>query len=449
MSVAASRLAQLKDSLLAKCRTKQVVAGVLGLGYVGLPLTVALHDGGISVVGVDSDAEKVRKLSAGQSYIGHIGDGKMQDLAASPRFTATSDCEDVARCDVLVVCLPTPLGPHQEPDMSMVFDGLNSVVPFLSRGSLVIMESTLFPGATELDIRDALCRLSAHGRDLFLANSPEREDPCREIGSIGEIPKLVGGETPEAGDIACEFYRSCGFASVVQVASAKVAESAKLLENTYRAVNIALVNELKVVFDQMDIDIWSVIDAAATKPFGFERFNPGPGIGGHCIPVDPFYLTWKSKEFGSVSRFVELAGVVNSSMPDYVVSKVQLALNQQVKPVTNSRILLLGIAYKPDVDDMRESPALPIWRALSSLGGIVSFHDPHIPVVSKSRKYASLAGTKSTSFSEIALNSVDCVVLVTPHKRILQMMHVLETFKGAVVDTSRNVPEGLYHLVRA
>lgn len=408
--------------LLDKIRTKHARVAVVGLGYVGLPLASAIHDAGFPVIGFDVDVSKVKMLAAGQTYLKHLGADMVTTLSASDRFTPTSDERDIADADIVILCVPTPLGVHNEPDLSYVIGSTEIAARVLRAGQLIVLESTTYPGTTRDEMVPILSEAAekkgldhAPGTDFFVAYSPEREDPGRAGMTTSSIPKLVGGIDPESGILASVFYRSF-IQRVHDVANAEVAEAAKLLENIYRAVNIALVNELKVVFDRMGIDIWEVIDAAKTKPFGFQAFYPGPGLGGHCIPIDPFYLTWKAKEVGYATRFIELAGEVNKHMPRHVVGRVMDALNDDGKSLRGSSILVIGLAYKPNVDDMRESPAAEIVNELYEKGASVRYHDPHIPEFPPMRKYKFQLGSVPLAADEIA--NADCVLIVTDHDDI-------------------------------
>ena len=386
------------------------------MGYVGLPLIAAIHDAGLTVIGFDIDAEKVRKLRAGEAYIQHLGPDLARTLSQSQRFTATSDERELARADAIIVCVPTPLGAHREPDLSFVRDSAAMIARILRRGQLVVLESTTYPGTTRDEVKPILERTGlVCGQDFFLAFSPEREDPGRKDFTTKNVPRLVGGVDANSTSLAAALYRQF-VAGVHEVSSAEVAEAAKLLENIYRCVNIALVNELKVIFERMGINIWEVVAAASTKPFGFQPFYPGPGLGGHCIPIDPFYLTWKAKEVGYTTRFIELAGEVNAGMPHYVVSRVMEALNHDAKALRGSRVLVLGVAYKPDVDDARETPAAEIIELLMDQGAEVSYHDPHIPEFPRMRRYS--IRMQSVPLSEATLRAADCVVIVTNHAAV-------------------------------
>jgi len=399
----------------AKIANRTARIGIIGLGYVGLPLMRAFWDAGFPVIGYDVDPKKPEMLLAGKNYLKHLGENMVSEMAADrSRFDVTCDFSRLAEADALLVCVPTPLGEHLDPDLSYVEQTATDIARTLRPGQLVVLESTTYPGTTR---QIMLPRLEAKGlkcgRDFFLAYSPEREDPGRKDTSTRKIPKLVGGIDQASGNLATELYRTA-IEQVIAVSSAEVAEAAKLLENIYRAVNIALVNEMKVVLTAMGIDVWEVIEAASTKPFGFQAFYPGPGLGGHCIPIDPFYLTWKAREVGQPTRFIELAGQVNHNMPDYVVQRTALALNDRGKPVKGSRILVLGLAYKPDVDDVRESPSFELIEKLMALGAHVDYNDPHVPATHRMRKYD--LRMESVPLTPQTLASYDCVLIATNHK---------------------------------
>jgi UDP-N-acetyl-D-glucosamine dehydrogenase len=392
--------------------------GIVGLGYVGLPLMLAYARAGARVIGFDIDVSKPEKLLRGESYIKHIPSADVAAAVATGRFDATTDFSRVAETDAIILCVPTPLDHHLEPDLSYVRDTLDSVCPHVRPGSVVSLESTTYPGTTEEEV---VPRLTARGlepgKTVHVVYSPEREDPGNPKFTAANIPKVVGGLTPACLEAGVKLY-SLAFETVVPVSSCKVAELTKLLENIYRAVNIGLVNELKVVADAMKIDIWEVIRAAATKPFGFTAFYPGPGLGGHCIPIDPFYLTWKAREFGVNTKFIELAGQVNRAMPEYVVSRTMLALNERGKAVKGSNILLLGLAYKADVDDMRESPTFELMDRFAALGANVSYYDPHIPEIGPTREHAKWKGTRSVAWNRETITAHDAVVISTNHKAV-------------------------------
>lgn len=400
-------------ALQERIESRSAVVGVIGLGYVGLPLVRAFHVVGFRVLGFDIDASKIEALEAGRTYLKHLGEDLSRDLAASDRFEATAAFERLAEADVIILCVPTPLGPHREPDLSFVEATTEAIAAHGRPGQLVVLESTTYPGTTRgvmLPILEATGLVQEE--DLFVAYSPEREDPGRPDASTRTIPKLVGGTGPRSGELAVALYETA-IDEVVPVSSAEVAESAKLLENIYRAVNIALVNEMKVVLGALDIDVWEVIEAASTKPFGFQPFYPGPGLGGHCIPIDPFYLTWKAREIGLPTRFIELAGEVNHQMPGYVVDRTVLALNDDERAIRGSRVLILGLAYKPDVDDVRESPSLEIIDRLLALGAKVDYHDPFLPSMPRTRR--SRPALESIELTESALAGYDCVLVATHH----------------------------------
>jgi UDP-N-acetyl-D-glucosamine dehydrogenase len=400
-------------TLERKLAEGNALIGVLALGYVGLPLLRSFFDAGFRVIGFDVDPEKVRMLNTGENYLKHLGEGFVSEMSSSDRFEATEDITRLGEPDAVMICVPTPLGKHQEPDLSFVEHSADDVARTLRPGQLIVLESTTYPGTT----RDVvLPRLESGGlrcgEDFFLAYSPEREDPGRKDHSTQTIPKLVGGIDAKSGELATEMYRKA-IEQVIPVSTAEVAESAKILENVYRAVNIALVNEMKVILDKMGIDVWEVIDAAATKPFGFQAFYPGPGLGGHCIPIDPYYLTWKAREVGQTTRFIELAGHVNHHMPDYVVQRTLLAMNDEGKSVKGSSVLVMGLAYKPDVDDVRESPSFELIERLVGLGAKVDYHDPHVPASHKMRRHD--LKMESVELSAEIIADYDCVLIATHH----------------------------------
>jgi UDP-N-acetyl-D-glucosamine dehydrogenase len=409
LAPATTPLAQLRERLAL--RTARVC--VVGLGYVGLPLAETFAWGGYPVLGFDIDADKVARLNRGESYIGHIDSERVRELRATGRFDATTDPRRFAEADAVVICVPTPLTEAREPDLSYIRDTALSLRPHLRRGQLVVLESTTYPGTTEELLLPILEQSGLRaGRDFFLAYSPEREDPGNRDYATRNIPKVVGGLDATSRDLAVALYRPV-VDGVVPVSSARVAEACKILENTYRAVNIALVNELKGVFGAMGIDVWEVIAAARTKPFGFQAFYPGPGLGGHCIPIDPFYLTWAARRHGLNTRFIELAGEINTGMPQYVVGRVAEALNEHGKPLKGSNVCVLGVAYKKDVDDPRESPAFPILELLERRGACVSYNDPHVPALPRMRHHS--IRLDSRPLTEAFLGEQDCVVIVTDH----------------------------------
>jgi UDP-N-acetyl-D-glucosamine dehydrogenase len=411
--------------------------GIIGLGYVGLPVALQFAKSGCNVLGFDVDRKKIAQLNAGKSYILHIPAKKISEALKSKKFFATTDFSRVRECSAIIICVPTPLKKNRAPDLSCILDTAKSIAPHLRRGALVVLESTTYPGTTENELREVLEKNSGlrAGKDFFLAYSPEREDPGNPKSNVAEIPKVVGGYTRGCQKRALELYGRT-IKKLVPVASCRVAEAVKLTENIFRAVNIAMVNELKVVYAAMGIDIWDVIAAAKTKPFGFMPFYPGPGLGGHCIPIDPFYLAWKAREFGQETRFIELAGEINTSMPDYVVARVIEALASAGKNLKGSRVLLLGIAYKADVDDDRESPSYVLWESLESQGAKVKFHDPHIPKIRPSREHAHLAGQKSISLTSKKISTADVVLVATAHGAV--DWPLIANHARLVVDT-RNV----------
>lgn len=404
--------------LMRKIEDRSVVLGVLGLGYVGLPLALTFAEKRFSVVGFDVDASKIEALNAGRSYIKHLDGSRLSSAITTGLFRATADFAELGGPDVLLICVPTPLTPQREPEMSYIVGTARQIRSRLRRGQLVVLESTTYPGTTDELLRGILEESGLRcGVDFFLAFSPEREDPGNSRYATASIPKVVGGVDTASGDLAQAVYDQA-ISRTVRVSSSRTAEATKLVENIFRAVNIALVNELKMVFDRMGIDIWEVLDAASTKPFGFMRFNPGPGLGGHCIPLDPFYLAWKAREFGVTAKFIELAGEVNVQMPHYVIQKLQGALNERGMAVKNSRILILGLAYKKDVDDARESPAFEIIDSLVRQGAVVSYHDPFVPTLPRTRAWPNLPAMESRPLTREQLAANDAVVIVTDHSAV-------------------------------
>jgi UDP-N-acetyl-D-glucosamine dehydrogenase len=403
----------MQATLSDKIKNRTAIIGVIGLGYVGLPLMAAFHRAGFPVMGFDVDPRKIEALARGENYLKHLGNDLVSNMKTGPAFDATADMGRLGEPDVIISCVPTPLGHHREPDLSFIEKCSDDIAKVLRKGQLVILESSTYPRTT----RDVMLpRLEKSGlkcgTEFFCAYSPEREDPGRKDFNTQSIPKLVGGIDAPSGELAVALY-TAAIAKVIPVESAEVAEAAKLLENIYRAVNIALVNEMKVVLDAMDIDIWQVVDAAKTKPFGFQAFYPGPGLGGHCIPIDPFYLTWKAREVNLPTRFIELAGEINVQMPEFVVKKCQLALNDASKSVKGSKILVLGLAYKPDIDDVRESPSFELIEKLEHLGAEVDYNDPHVPQTHKMRHHD--LQMKSVPLSKESLKGYDLVLIATNH----------------------------------
>ena len=401
------------DDLREKIKSRTARAGVVGLGYVGLPLAVAYVDAGYRVIGYDVDADKVATLKAGRSYIGDVADERLAAAAASGALEATTDPAYLREADVVAICVPTPLTPDKEPDLSFLVDTAEKLSTNLRAGQLLIVESTVYPGATRGVVLPILEKSGLKaGRDFWLAFSPERVDPGNKAFPLRDIPTVVGGIDEAATQLAAAFYEPV-VTEVVKVSSAEAAEMSKLLENTYRAVNIALVNELKVICHKMGLDAFEVIEAAASKPYGFQKFIPGPGVGGHCIPIDPYYLAWRARQFGHESRFVELAGQVNDEMPAYVVSRLEEALRERGRELSGANVLLLGVAYKANVDDLRESPALVIVDLLRRRGAYVAYTDPYAPALPKTRKYDF--GLTSAPLTAQALKSYDAVILTTDH----------------------------------
>jgi UDP-N-acetyl-D-glucosamine dehydrogenase len=398
------------ETLLRKIETRDFKVGVIGLGYVGLPLMAAFHRAGFPVIGFDVDPRKIEALHRGENYLKHLGHDMVKSMLG-PRFDATSDLSRLGEPDAVISCVPTPLGTHLEPDMSFVEGSAIDIAKTLRPGQLVVLESSTYPGTTrEVMLPKFEAKGLKLGKDFFVAYSPEREDPGRKDHNTQTIPKLVGGLDPDSGRIAHALYAHA-IKEVIPVSTAEVAEAAKLLENIYRAVNIALVNEMKVVLTAMGIDVWEVVEAAKTKPFGFQAFYPGPGLGGHCIPIDPYYLTWKAREVGHATRFIELAGEVNRSMPDFVVQRTALALNDRGKAVKGSKILVMGLAYKPDVDDVRESPSFELIEKLEHLGAHVDYNDPHMPKTHKMRRHD--LQMESVALTPANIAKYDCVLIAT------------------------------------
>ncbi|HQR65804.1 MAG TPA: nucleotide sugar dehydrogenase [Thermoanaerobaculia bacterium] len=422
------------EELLEKIRARSATVGVIGLGYVGLPLALLFEESGLPVVGFDVDPEKIAALRAGRSYIKHIGPERVAKAFGNGRISATSDFGRLKECDAVLVCVPTPLGKHREPDLRYIRITTETIVAHLRPGQLVVLESTTYPGTTREEL---LPRLEAKGlkcgTDFFLAFSPEREDPGNPTFHTKNTPKIVGGIDPPSQQVANALY-AAAVEKVVPVSSPEVAEAAKLMENIFRSVNIALVNEMKVVLDRMGIDVWEVIEAAKTKPFGYMPFYPGPGLGGHCIPLDPFYLSWKAAEHGVWARFIELAGEINTSMPHYVVDKTVKALNAQGKSIRGAKVLVLGLSYKADIDDDRESPSFEIIELLKDLGADVAYCDPYIPIARKGRKHDLRLESVSCTADEFARH--DALIISTAHREFRDL--ALYAAAGLIIDT-RNI----------
>lgn len=433
------------QNLLDRIRSRKARVGIIGLGYVGLPLALLFSEEGFPVLGFDTDEKKVRTLSEGGSYIYRIPETEIQ-MARDREFKATSDFANISEVDAIVICVPTPLDEHRQPDLSYITSTVESIAPYLVAGQLLVLESTTYPGTTEEVVVPIVEKKNSSGykvartgtpeeASIFVAFSPEREDPANDTIARRDIPKVVGGMDPTATELARALYGSL-FRQVVTVSTPAVAEMTKLLENIYRCVNIALVNELKLLCLRMGVDVWEVIDAASTKPFGFHPFYPGPGLGGHCIPIDPFYLSWKARQWDFQIRFIELAGEINTAMPYHVVSTVASALNRRNKPVNGSSVLVLGISYKKDIDDLRESPALTIIELLRAQGAKVGYHDPFFPVLDKGRKY----NLQLRCVSLERLDSYDCVLIVTDHSSY-DYADIVQ--KAQLVVDTRNATRGI------
>ncbi|KQQ89177.1 nucleotide sugar dehydrogenase [Massilia sp. Leaf139] len=432
------------QQLTAKLRDRTAVIGIIGLGYVGLPLTLRYAACGFRVLGIDIDTAKVEKLNRGESYIEHIPAAAIES-ARTVGFEATTDFTRANEPDALIICVPTPLNAYREPDLSFVLDTTDALLPFIRPGQLISLESTTYPGTTEEELRPRLeSRGLAVGREVFLVFSPEREDPGNPHFETRTIPKVCGGSTSACLEAGVALY-SAAIDRVVPVSSTRAAELTKLLENIHRAVNIGLVNEMKIIADKMEIDIHEVIRAAATKPFGFTPYYPGPGLGGHCIPIDPFYLTWKARQYGVHTRFIELAGEINSDMPHWVIGKVTDALNQRGRSVMGSRVLVLGIAYKKDVEDMRESPSVELMEILRDKGAHVDYSDPHVPVFPRMREHRF--ELSSVTLTPDSLASYDLVLLATSHSAFDYDM--IRRYANLIVDTRGVYLERLPHVVKA
>lgn len=434
----------MEKALIARLEKKKSKVGIVGLGYVGLPLAIRFAECGYRVVGFDIDDSKIKNLEQGKSYIEHIDSDKITSLPQGGAFF-TTDFKKAQECDALIICVPTPLNKYREPDLSYVTSTVDALLPHLRVGQLMSLESTTYPGTTEEELRTRLERSGFRvGEDFFLVYSPEREDPGNSSFDTRTIPKVVGGVTEYCKAAGVALYQGV-IDTVVPVSSPAVAEMTKLLENIHRAVNIGLVNEMKIVADRMDIDIFEVIDAAKTKPFGFAAYYPGPGLGGHCIPIDPFYLTWKAREFGLHTRFIELSGEVNRAMPDYVVGKLLDGLNDAGMPLNGSQVLVLGIAYKKNVDDMRESPAVEIMEMIQARGGIVAYSDPHVPAFPRMREH--FFNLESEPLTAENLGRFDAVVLATDHDRF--DYDLIRQSASLIIDSRGKFREPAPHIIRA
>lgn len=432
--------ADIAHELMLKIETHAARVGIIGLGYVGLPLALTFAEAGFRVTGFDIDQSRVSALQSGGSYIHHIVGERIASKVAAGALEATTDFDLLREQDAILICVPTPLTKQREPEMAYVQRTSDAISARLRHGQLVVLESTTYPGTTdELVLHTLQASGLELGKDFLLAFSPEREDPGNPAFSTRNIPKLVGGVDDASGRVA-ECLYAAALSSVVRVADARTAEAAKLTENIFRGVNIALVNELKIVFDRMGIDIWQVLDAAETKPFGFMRFNPGPGWGGHCIPIDPFYMAWKAREYEVTTKFIELAGEINVRMPEFVIGKLQSALNDRGKPVKGSNVLLLGVAYKADIDDCRESPAFPIIEKLVELGAHVSFHDPYVTHLPRTRAWPQLENLAAVALTAPVVSFADAVLVVTAHKAV--DYGFVERHARLIVDTRNAFPAG-------
>lgn len=431
----------MKQDLITKLTNKTATIGIVGLGYVGIPLALRYAEAGYKVLGFDIDQTKIDKISSGKTYIKHLPDEDIQ-AAVDNGFEATVDFSRAVEADSLILCVPTPLDLHREPDLSYVLDTMDSLLPYLRKGHVVSLESTTYPGTTDEELKPRIESTGLKiGVDVFLVYSPEREDPGNPNFNTQTIPKVCGSDTDDCQEVGIALY-SHVIDKVVAVSSTRAAEMTKLLENIHRAVNIGLVNEMKIVADKMGVDIYEVIDAAATKPFGFVPYYPGPGLGGHCIPIDPFYLTWKAREYGINTRFIELAGEVNSSMPEYVLSKIVSGLNAQKKAINGSKILMLGIAYKKNIDDMRESPSVEIMQLIQDCGADINYSDPYVPIFPKMRRYKF--DLESVDITESNIKKYDCVVVGTDHvdfdyQKIRENAHLIVDTRGMYRGDYENV----------
>ena len=433
-------MTQRGENLRDRIENRTALVGVIGLGYVGLPLSLAFAERGYRVLGFDIDAAKVEKLSRGESYISHIDSDRIAEAAQEGRLSATADFSRLSEPDALLICVPTPLTANREPDMRFIEATVEEIRQRLRSGQLVVLESTTYPGTTEELVQPALESTGLRcGEEFFLAFSPEREDPGNPDHTMAMVPKVVGGIDEVSGDLAETLYQQV-VSGTVRVSSARAAEATKLMENIFRSVNIALVNELKVIYDRMGIDIWEVVEAADTKPFGYMRFDPGPGWGGHCIPIDPYYLAWKAREYGKSTRFIELAGEINTTMPEHVVARVIDALNARGQAVNGSRVLILGLAYKPNVSDDRESPSYHLMDRLHARGARVDYYDPHVPIVRPGREHAHWAGLRSVRWNRDTISAYDAIVISTRHDGVDYRQ--LGEWAQCIVDT-RNAMVGI------
>ncbi len=435
---------EVKDKLVEKLKNKSATIGIVGLGYVGLPLLIRYLEVGCQATGFDIDQKKIDLLKSGKSYINHISD-EVIERALNNGLNASVDLKGIEKMDAIILCVPTPLNKYREPDLSFILNTIRGIVPYLRKGQVISLESTTYPGTTEEELYPRIKKAGfSVGEDFFLVYSPEREDPGNKKFNTRSIPKICSGYSEQCLEVGVALYQ-IAVDRVVSVSSLKTAEMTKLLENIHRSVNIGLVNELKIVADKMGIDIHEVINAAATKPFGFTPYYPGPGLGGHCIPIDPFYLTWKAREFDVHTRFIELSGEINSSMPEWVIEKTSNALNNFCKPIKGSKILILGIAYKKNVDDMRESPAAMIMKLLQSKGAMIQYSDPHVPVFPKMREYEY--DLQSLNLTPETLGLFDCCILVTNHDAF--DYGLIKEHATLIVDTRGVYKEPAANIVKA
>jgi UDP-N-acetyl-D-glucosamine dehydrogenase len=426
--------------ILKKISERKARIGVVGLGYVGLPLTKEFINAGFNVLGLDVDMEKIKMLKKSQSYIKHIDSELLAKMNSTGRFDATNDFSKSSSCDAIIICVPTPLTHNREPDMSYIVSTAESLAPYVRKGQLFSLESTTYPGTTKevlCPILEKKSKLKAH-KDFFVAFSPEREDPNNKSFSTSTIPKVVGADSKDSLKVAQAMYDTI-ICRTIPVSSAAAAEATKLVENIFRSVNIAMVNELKVIFDKMGIDIWEVIEAAKTKPFGFMPFYPGPGLGGHCIPIDPFYLTWKAREYNCSTRFIELAGEINTFMPYYVIQRTLEEMNERKMVMNGSKILIVGVAYKKNVDDLRESPSFMLWKLLEEKGAKIEYYDPFCPLVPRTREYPQYAGKKSVSLGSLKGRKYDVALIATAHDSVNHKE--IAKLAKLVIDTRNAVPK--------
>ncbi len=435
----------MKKNILQKISNNNLKVGIIGLGYVGLPLLLRYAEKKFCVIGFDIDPNKIEKIKAGQTYIKHIPEEKIKKAIINNMFDVTTDFKKINDCDAIIICVPTPLGKHLEPDLSFISNTIDAILPHLKKGQIISLESTTYPGTTDEEICLKLKNAGFNiGQDFFVIFSPEREDPGNKSYTTHTIPKVVGGTTKNCLDIGKELYGAV-IDKIVPVSSTKAAEMTKLLENIYRAVNIGLINEMKIIADKMEIDIWEVISAAATKPFGFTPFYPGPGLGGHCIPIDPFYLTWKAKEHGFHTRFIELAGEINNSIPQWIITKTMEALNVRKKSLNGSKVLILGIAYKKNIDDMRESPSVEIMELLKNYGAKIYYSDPYVQKFPKMRKHSF--DLSSTALSPKLLNDMDAVIIATDHDEFDYQM--IQENSDLIIDTRGRFSKDLKNVIKA